>query len=360
MAGGLASKVRRVGAALVLASAGALAGGCSHGDATAVVYASPSLEPELLDWAAEAFHVAHPEAWVRFVVLPDDQVLRELRALAGDASGPGDVDVWWGAPSWRMAQAAQEGFLGNSGATWASRVPEELKDPAGMWVGTFAEPLVLAFNADSLSRSRAPRDWIDLVHPRWSGELIIPEPGPVDGLTVLMLQHMWDAFVRYGDADQGLDWFARLDAWRESYPPSAEEAARRLRSGHGLVAILPLPAAEACRVAGACDYRVPETATPVLVRGVGLLAQSSHAESARAFLEWLGSDDAVAGWARRTARLPAVDFPGGPAGAVGPWAARVVPGMIPAFVPADSVAPQVDAWVERWHTDVKGRAASLF
>lgn len=307
----------------------------------------------MAEWAEQAFRRADPDHAVRIVALAGDDAVRRLRLEAGAP----EADAVWGLPSWRLAEAASEGLLGATAPGWAGGVPGELKDPSGRWIGVSAEPLVLAFNTDSLSRSRAPRDWIDLLHPRWSGEILLPEPGPVDAVTALLAQRLWLAQEAYGEALQGMDWFARMDAWRGGYFVDADEAARALAGGQGVLALLPLSAAESLREAGApVDYRVPESGTPVLVRGAALVAGGGHPEAARAFLEWLGSDEAVRGFLDRMPALPARGFPGGDA----PWIGRVAPALIPQWFPPDSVAGRVDGWVAAWRDDVRGRAATLF
>lgn len=340
---------------------------CADARTTAVVYAS--VDARVAEWAADAFRDAHPDHAVRIVTFAGDEAVRRLRSESG---GP-EADVVWGLPSWRLAEAASSGLLEAAAPGWAADVPDALKDAGGRWVGVSADPLVLAFNTDSLSRSRAPRDWVDLLHPRWSGEILLPEPGPVDAMTTLLAQRLWVAQQEYGDAMQGMDWFARLDAWRGGYFADAEEAARALAEGRGVLALLPLSVAEATRGAGrAVDYRVPETGTPMLVRGVALVAGAPHREAALAFLEWLGSEEAVSGLLDRAPLLPARSFPTGVAseggfhpggaapGASHPWIARVAPALIPRWFPPDAVAGQVDGWVAAWRDDVRGRAADLF
>ncbi|MDP2959687.1 MAG: extracellular solute-binding protein [Longimicrobiales bacterium] len=332
-----------------------LGAGCSDPGATAVVYTS--LEPELLDWAADAFTQSHPELRVRFVRLSADEALERLAAERGAPV----ADAWWGAPSWRLARGAEEGLLATARPTWADRVPEGLKDAQGRWFGTLGDPLVLAFNTDSVARSVAPRDWLDLLHPRWSGELLLPEPGRVDAMTALLAWRVWAARAQRGDDFEWMDWFARLDASRAAYLSDAGDAARRLHGAEALLAILPLSAAERARAAGwAVDYRVPESGTPVLIQGVAVVAGAPHAGPAEAFLEWVGSPEAVAGLGARIARVPVPGFPAFAPGAAPEWAGRVVPALLPQLVPTDSVATLVDGWVGRWRDDVRGKVATLF
>lgn len=328
-----------------------VAAGCTAPDATVVVYTS--LGAEALAWARDGFREAHPGLRVDLVSIPGEQVLERLQS---EKEAP-RADIWLGAPSWRLAEAAGEGLLGPAAPSWAEGVPDDMRDPSGRWVGLWADPLVLAFGTDAVARSRAPRDWADLQHPRWSGEVVLVEPGASEALSALLAHHMWDAHTRHGDAMQGLDWFGRLDAWRRAYVATEEEAIRHLRVGDGTVSILPLWAAEEGRASGGVDYRVPESETPTLLRGVALVAGAPHADAARAFLDWVGSPDARAALALASARVPAMGLApgGGP-----PWVERVRPALRTKVVPADSVAPHVDAWVALWRDRVRGRTVTVF
>lgn len=325
--------------------------GCAEPDTTAVVYTS--LDTESLAWARDGFREAHPGFRVDFIHLGADAALERLRSEAGAAS----ADVWLGAPSWRLAEGAAEGLLAPAHPAWAEGVPDDMRDPAGRWVGLAVDPLVLAFGTEAVARSRAPRDWVDLEHPRWSGEVVVVEPGASDAMTALLVHHMWEAHELHGDANQGLDRFVRLDLWRRGYVGTEEEAARRLRTGDGMVAVLSLSAAEAAREEGGVDYRVPESETPALLQGVALVDGALHEEAARAFLEWVGSPEARAAMTGTAARIPAAGFAVGGRPA---WAERAESGLRMRVVPADSVAARVDAWVSLWRGAVRGRAATLF
>lgn len=334
-----------------VASLALVATGCTAPDATVVVYTS--LESESLAWARDGFRDTHPGLRVDFVSLPGDQVLERLRS---EREAP-RADVWLGAPSWSLAEAAGEGLLAAFAPSWAEGVPDDMRDPAGRWVGLWTDPLVLAFGTEAVARSRAPRDWVDLEHPRWSGEVVVVEPGAADAMTALLVHHMWEAHALHGDANQGLDRFVRLDLWRRDYVGTEEEAARRLRTGDGMVAVLSLSAAEAGREGGGVDFRVPESETPTLLRGVTLVAGAPHEDAAREFVEWVGSPEARAAMAGTAARVPVAGFPreGAPA-----WVDRVGPALRPRVVPADSVAPHVDAWVALWREQVRGRTVTVF
>ena len=364
MRDGPADSMRRRGAgsrrvvalagALVAASTALTAAGCGDPTDMAVVYSS--LEPEVLEWAEGAFRSAHPGMRVRFEFLSPDSALRRVR---GERESP-EADLWWGAPSWKLAEAAEEGLLMETAPAWAAMVPGTMKDGEGRWVGMALDPVVIAFNTDSVTRARAPWDWLDLPHPRWSGEILLPEPGLSDALTALLVQRMWSAREAYGDPAQGLDFLARLDASRAGYERDGGSAARRLRRGDALLAVLPLTSAESERRRGGIEYRVPGSGTPAVIVGIARLAGSPHPDAAAAFLEWVGSPAAAAGWSAVVARVPTSGFPEPFAGVAAPeWSPRVLPGLVPELVPADSVAPRVDEWVGRWRSEVRAREEAI-
>jgi len=343
--------VARALAALAAAALAAHLTACADPATTVVVY-SP-LPGAARRWAEDAFPRAHPGWRLRVVPLSDVEALERLRLEAAEPA----ADAWWGATSWRLAQGAAEGLLASAPPAWAAPLPDSLKDSGGRWTGLLEDPQVIAFSTEAMARSRAPRDWLDLHHPRWSGEIVVPEPGGSDALSALLALRLQEARARWGDANQGLDWFVRLDAWKRSYVPDAEEALRRIRVGSGSLAIVPLSAAEAAREEGGVDYRVPESGSPVLLAGVGLVAGAPRDEGARAFLEWVGAPEVTAELAALTGRLPVGGFAPGARPA---WADRVEPGLEARVVPADSVAPFLDEWIRVWRTEVRGRATTLF
>lgn len=319
------------GTLLVLAACG------GRGDAV-VVYSS--FETEVNARLEAAFSRAHEGERVRIVAVAAGEALERVR---GEAASP-RADLWIGAPSWTLSTAAAEGLI-------------EGPDTEGRWVPLLLDPLMFAFASERVPRSAAPRDWIDVRHARWSGELVLVEPEGSEGMKALLAHHLHGARARHGDVTTGLDWFARMDAWRRDYVSTEAEAVRRLRTGEGTLAFLPLSVAEAAREAGGVDHRVPESETPAVVLGAALLTGAPHGAEARAVLAWVASPEAAMALATAPARVPVAGFADADAPA---WWARVGPGLRTAVAPADSVATELEAWVTLWRDEVRGRAATPF
>jgi iron(III) transport system substrate-binding protein len=320
-----------------------------------VVVVYTPLDADVVGWAKRAYRDAHPDVDLRLVPMSSRDVLARLSTERADPA----AGVVWGAPSWILAAAADEGLLAAELPPWASALAPDLRDRDGRWAASLLDPLVLAFNHDRLTRSRAPRDWIDLFHPRFAGELLLPEPGRDDGASVLLGAHAQASQASYGDILDAIDWFTRLDGQCRGYEADEKDLLMRLGRGvDGSVAPVRLSRAEAARRDGsAVEYVVPESGGPILVQGVAVVAGGPQPEAARAFVAWLGSPEVTSALARELHRVPATAAPDAPE--LG-WLADAPTALSGKIVPAGALAEHLDAWVARWRSDARGRGAKVY
>ena len=57
----------------------------------------------------------------------------------------------------------------------ASGYPADALDPRGHWAGIYVRQFVVGYNTQSVPSADAPKDWDDLLQPRWKGKLAIDE-----------------------------------------------------------------------------------------------------------------------------------------------------------------------------------------
>jgi iron(III) transport system substrate-binding protein len=157
---------------------------------------------------------------------------------------------------------------------------DQFKDPQGYWTGVFANNLVLAYNTKMVATKDAPKDYPDLLDPKWKGQILMD---PTD-----------------------YDWFGTLiAAWgREKTVQYMQRLAKQQpswRRGHGLTAQL-LGAGET-GLAWAYSFRIErmkregapvewiETFDPIVVTisGIGLSAKATNPNAAKLLINFATS-----------------------------------------------------------------------
>lgn len=318
---------------------------CNTVDRIELVVAT-DLPESLRAFAEGTFERGHPEIDIRFV---SGEAPR-----TGDASARHSVDVWWGVPALDLQTAAADGLLLPYRPPWVAQPGIGEPDPEGRWQATLVSPFVIAFNRDELTLARAPSDWVDLFHFRWSGEVAALDPATNPEGSWFLGSFVVEGLREDDDLDEGFDWMGRLDGQVVSYSSGSDDIVQALAGRSAMLGILPRYEAEAARHDRAAwlYYRLPESGTPMLVLGVAIMAGTEAAAEARAFVDHIG-EMAVATeaklWTRWQPAHGDVDMTRFPDDfeidhAWTPW--------LPAV---DTLATELAGWISRWDTEVRGR-----
>ncbi|MDP2604426.1 MAG: extracellular solute-binding protein [Deltaproteobacteria bacterium] len=176
----------------------------------------------------------------------------------------------------------RDGMIGRYQSSARERIWPGLKDRDGYWTGLYVRLYVIAYNTKMVAPRDAPRDWWDLLDPKWSGEKIgLDEEIELYGSLV----------VRWGKA-KAEKLFKGLAAQKPM-----------LRRGHTLIA--QMMAAGEFPVSIAYGNRIEEmkgkgapvdwasTADPVVASPsvIGMFAQSPHPNAAQLFIDFALSAD---------------------------------------------------------------------
>ncbi len=142
-------------------------------------------------------------------------------------------------------------------------------------------PWLIIYNSDKLKGADVPKDWADLLHPRFKGQILIPNPGSADSYI-----DVWSLILdKYGEK-----FFAQLVAQSPRQFASGVPAAQGLGAGEGLVA-LPgvLAVATGLRAKGApLDTSTPEYTTGVEMQiMLSARAKAKHPAASRLFANYL-------------------------------------------------------------------------
>jgi iron(III) transport system substrate-binding protein len=179
-------------------------------------------------------------------------------------------------------------------------------DTGEMYFPVYRTPVVIAFNNSAVPDSIAPRDWDDVLDPRWRDQVLIRDPvasGTMRAIWGLILQR---GLELTGDTAWGMDWLRRLDGQTRTYALSPALLDAKLARQEGVLTLWDLPDILIARSKGMpFGYVFPASGTAVIEDPVALVAGARHPEAARAFIDYVGGVEAQLLAAERVFRLPA-------------------------------------------------------
>jgi iron(III) transport system substrate-binding protein len=333
--------------ALLLPLALLAASSCVGDDRERLVVYSPHGQ-ELLSAYEAAFEAAHPEVDVVWLDMGAQDAYDRLRT---ERQNP-QASLWWGAPQTLFARAADEGLLTPYTPSWAAAVPADARDAQGRWFGTFLTPEVIAYNAGALDSTAAPRDWDDLLDPRWRGRVVIRSPLASGTMRVIF----GAMILRQPSEEEGFRWLARLDENTADYPADPTQLYLKLARGEGDVTLWNLPdiVLQAEDNGYPFGWRIPASGTPVVVDAIAVTEGAPNRARAERFYEFVTSPEALVDQARRFHRIPArTDVP-----------ADSLPGWMRGLdlrpMPLDwrRLAEHEATWMQRWDEQIRGRGAA--
>jgi iron(III) transport system substrate-binding protein len=274
--------------------------------------------------------------------------------LLAEKANP-QADVWWGAPAEIFDAGAEAGLLEPYRPTWAEYLPSEGRDPEDRWFATYLTPEVIAYNSAAVPREEAPQEWDDVLDPRWRGEVLIREPLASGTMRAIFSAIIYRESERTGDPTAGYEWLLRLDAQTREYVLNPTLLYQKLARQEGLVTLWNMPDIETLRATAdyPIDYVIPAGGTPIVLDGIAVVRGTRHPELARAFVEYVGSREALAEAAERFFRIPArTDME---PDELPEWLREALPRIRPMEVDADLIRERTPEWMRHWDAHIRRR-----
>jgi iron(III) transport system substrate-binding protein len=324
----------------------ALVVACGDGRTPVVVY-SPHGRDQL-SLLEHAFEASHPGIDVRWLDMGSQEILDRLRF---ERVNP-QADVWFGGPTTIFDRGIADSLLQPYRPDWAAHVGPMGVGPGDLYYPAYRTPAVIAFNSRVVPREEAPADWDDVLQPRWRDKVLIRDPmasGTMRAIWGLVLERSLRAT---GDTAQGMAWLRRLDGQTKAYTLNPAILDARLARAEGLVTLWDLPDILISRSKGMpFDYTFPRSGTVVIDDAIGLVRGCRHPEAAKAFIDFVGSEEGQLLAADKVFRLPARrDLP---ADRVPAWVAGVEREMVVADVDWARLARDGSAWMGYWDRHVR-------
>jgi len=212
---------------------------------------------------------------------------------------------------------------------------------------------VIAFNTNLVSRDSAPRDWDDVLDPRWHDQVLIRDPVASGTMRAIWGHIITRAMTSPGDTAPGMAWLRRLDGQTRTYALNPAILDQKLARGEGSITLWDLPDILIAQSKGMpFDYHFPLSGTVVIDDAIALVRGSDHERAAQRFIDFVGSPDGQQIAAARHWRLPARrDLP---VDSVPAWVADVERNMITSPMDWKLLATEGAAWMRYWDQRVRG------
>jgi iron(III) transport system substrate-binding protein len=341
----------RPAARAVLALAAGLALACSDGRTPLTVYSPHGRD--LLALMEKSFEARHPRIDVRWLDMGSQDVLDRVRT---EAPNP-QADVWYGGPRAVFARGAADGLLSPYRPAWAAALPAASRAAGDLFFGVYRTAPVLAYNSAAVAAAAAPRDWDDLLLPRWKGVILIRDPLASCTMRTLFDMILARSVAATGSTRAGFDWLRRLDGQTKEYLQNPALLMEKLNRREGLLTVWELTDMLWQKQRGApLDFRFPVSGTPVIDDAIGLVHGCRHPVEAREFIDFVGSPEGLELAASQAFRLPArTDLP---AAGLPPWARQVLAALVPARLDWSLMQSHEQEWMATWDQTVRGHGAA--
>ena len=322
-------------------------GGKSKAGKMVIVYSPHG--GDILSQFEKLFEQKYPDIDVQWIDMGSQEVLDRIRS---ERENP-QSDVWWGAPSTMFMNAAKDGLIQKYQPTWASVVDAKYKDPDHLWYGTFLTPEVIGYNNQLLKESEVPKDWDELLQPKWKDKIIIRYPLGSGTMRAIFNAMIWRFYKDSSDPSQGYDWLLKLDANTKEYAASPTMMQQKLARGEGLLTVWNMPdiVFQAEAKGYPFGYVIPESGTPVVTDGIAMIANCKHPEEAKLYYEFVNTKESMLILVKEHYRIPARSDV--PKESLPKWIAETT--IKPMDIDWEVFSQKSDEWMKYWDQNIKNR-----
>lgn len=328
----------------------ALLAACSSDNRKVLIVYSPHGK-ELLEYYEKAFEKAHPNIDVQWVDMGSQEVLERVRA---EKPNP-QADVWFGAPAEAFDRATKEGLLQPYKPTWSAAVDAEAHEASDNWYGTYLTPEVIGYNRDAIKAEDAPKDWDDLIDPKWRNKILIRDPIASGTMRAIFGAIMARSIAQTGKPDAGYEWLRKLDANTREYTLNPTILYQKLGRQEGVVSMWDMPdfATLEQRTHIPINYIIPKSGTPLLVDGIAIVRGAKHPVEAKEYYEFVTTPEAMIAAADSFLRIPArKDIP---VAKLPDWIRNALSQIKPMPVDREVMAAHLDEWMKYWDANIRNR-----
>ncbi|WNQ10982.1 extracellular solute-binding protein [Paenibacillus aurantius] len=220
------------------------------------------------------------------------------------------ADVIYGLNNMLFESLKKEKVLAKYVPAWAPEIEKGLNDPEGYYHSLVKQAILIGYNPKSFTAETAPKDWADLyTNPQFKGKY--EAPTQLDQITpqlvvASILTKYKDDKGEYGISKQGWDEIKKL--YNNGVPAvKGEDFYQNMVNGKtpiGAVVSGTLQAKEK-QYGVKAGLVSPGTGVPMIVEQAAIANGTKKMETAKKFIDWIGSADVQGQFAAQFNAMPA-------------------------------------------------------
>jgi iron(III) transport system substrate-binding protein len=204
-----------------------------------------------------------------------------------------------------------------------------------------------------VSAAEAPKDWDEVVDPKWKGKVLSRNPVESGTMRAIFGAMLARSIARTGSTAQGWDWLRKLDANTKEYVLNPALLYQKLGREEGVITLYNMPdiATLEARTKTPVGFVFPTSGTPLLVEGIAIVRGGKQPAAAKEFYEYVTTLPAYQDAAVKFLRIPArTDLPVDSL----PEPVRRARTELKAMpVDAKLLADSLDVWMKYWDSNIR-------
>ncbi len=199
-----------------------------------------------------------------------------------------EADLQWGSlHSFTLLAAEKDMLYPYKSPEW-EEVPEQFKDPDGKWYGWSYWFNVIVVNTDLLEELglEKPTSWMDLIDPKYKGEIVMPDPGTATTAYVIV-----STIMQIMGEEAGWEYLEALNKNVDQYPQSGTAPSQMVAEGEYAIGISWDGAVFQRMEQGyPIDYVIPEEGVGFDLDCIFIFKGAKNLEGAKKIVDYVGSE----------------------------------------------------------------------
>lgn len=246
---------------------------------------------------ADAFNRKYPFVKIEFFRSNSTKILHRIMTETRTGRYLFDVVAVSG---FEIYQMIKSGLLQRYLSPESMSYPELFKDPKGYWTDYFDSYAIIGYNTKLIAKGQHPKDWPDLLDPKWKGKLMMDSEDVRWYATIL---------DRWGD-EKGRNFMKALAKQEMTFRSGSSLIAQLVAAGEAPMGMVNVHTIEKMKERGApVDWVATTDPIVVSLHPIGLAAKPLHPNAGKLLIDFILSKDGqtVIMDMGRTASRPGMD-----------------------------------------------------